>query len=66
MFWAAYWMNDCQHKAEFMDVYEKAVSNNKTTELQTNGMGGGRGKPKKEKHRRGETLTLVFACFFFP
>lgn len=28
--------------------------------------GGGESNQRKKKHRRGETLTLVFACFFFP
>lgn len=65
-------MNGCQHTDEHMNGYGKAVNDNiddKTANQRERGERGDRNRPKiknKEKHRRGKTLTLVFACFFFP
>lgn len=61
-------MNECQHTDEHMNGYEKAINDNiddKTAKQKEVGGGGIRNRPKIKKHRRGKTLTLVFACFFF-
>lgn len=69
-FWAARWMNGCRHTGEHMNGNEKAVNDNiddKTAKQRERGRGREREQTQnKEKHRRGKTLTLVFACFFFP
>lgn len=60
-------MNECQHTDEHMNGYEKAINDNidDKTANQKEGGGGQKQTRKIKKHRRGKTLTLVFACFFF-
>lgn len=62
-------MNGSQHTDEHMNgckKVRKASVATSMTKLNQKEKGDRNGVKNKEKHRRGKTLTLVFACFFFP